>query len=58
MTSEAQKRANAKYDAANTIQVHMKLNKATDADIIERLRTISNVQGYIKALIRKDLEQN
>jgi len=58
MTSDAQKRANAKYDAANTIQVHMKLNKATDADIIERLRTISNVQGYIKALIRKDLEQN
>jgi len=58
MTSEAQKRANAKYDAANTIQVHMKLNKATDADIIERLRTISNVQGYIKDLIRQDMKRS
>lgn len=58
MTSEAQKRANAKYDAANTIQVHLKLNKTTDADILEQLAKVGASQTYIKALIRKDMEQN
>lgn len=58
MASEAQKRANAKYDAANTIQVHLKLNKTTDADILEQLAKVGASQTYIKALIRKDMEQN
>ena len=54
-SSEAQKRANAKYDAANTIQYHLKLNKTTDAAIIDRLRSVGNMQGYIKALIANDI---
>ena len=58
MASEAQKRANAKYDAANTIQVHLKLNKTTDADILEQLAKVGASQTYIKALIRKDMEKN
>ena len=53
--SEAQKKASAKYDKANTKQVVMKLNKTTDADILEHLAQIDNVQGYIKSLIRKDI---
>lgn len=32
---EAQKRARDKYDRANTVQVKMKLNINTDADILE-----------------------
>lgn len=49
------KRAVKKYDAANTKQVHLKLNIKTDADIIRRLEGIDNVQGYIKSLIRADM---
>ena len=56
-TSEAQMRANAKYDAKATMQLKMKLNKTTDADIIEKLESIGNKQGYIKALIRADIEK-
>ena len=56
MTSEAQKRASAKYDAANTVQIKMKLNTATDAAIISALETVRNKQGYIKDLIRKDIK--
>ena len=52
MTSEAQKRAVAKYDAKNTVQVHIKLNKTTDADIIRILDSCGNKQGFIKDLIR------
>lgn len=53
-TSDAQKRASAKYDKANTKGIYLKLNKETDADIIEFLAGVENVQGYIKDLIRND----
>ena len=55
MVSEAKRRANAKYDAAHTKQISMKLNTTTDADIIERLESVPAVQTYIKDLIRKDI---
>lgn len=56
-TSEARKRAVKKYDAANTVQVTLKLNKKTDADILERLAKCPNKQGYIKELIRCEIAQ-
>ena len=59
MATEAQKRAVRKYDAANTKQVHLKLNLKSDADILERLaqaaETTEGMQGYIKRLIRQDM---
>lgn len=55
-TSEAQKRASTKYDAENTKQIMLKLNTKTDKDILERLERVGNKQGYIKRLIRKDME--
>lgn len=56
--TEAQKRAKAKYDKANTKQVIMKLNLKTDADIFDKLDSEPNVQGYIKGLIRQDIRSN
>lgn len=56
MTTEAQLKAGYKYDKAHTKQVHLKLNRRTDKDVIERLRGTGNVQGYIKRLIRADIE--
>lgn len=56
MTTEAQKKAAKKYDAANTVQVRLKLNLNTDLDILDRLREVESKQGYIKALIREDIE--
>ena len=58
MTTEAQKRAQKKYDEANKGKwrmIHLKLNKETDADIIQKLEEVENIQGYIKKLIRADL---
>lgn len=54
-TSEARKRAVKKYDAANTVQVTLKLNRRTDADVLERLASVPSKQGYIKSLIRADI---
>lgn len=56
MTTEAMKRSIAKYDAKNTKQIKLKLNLKTDADIIEKLEQVGNVQGYIKKLIREDIK--
>lgn len=54
MATEAQKRASAKYDKAHTKGIYLKLNTKTDADIIEFLSGVDNVQRYIKNLIRND----
>lgn len=60
--TEAQKRASAKYDAANTTQIHLKLNLTTDADILARLEQASTAeggkQGYIKELIRANIKSS
>lgn len=53
--TDAKRRAIQKYDTKNTKQIHLKLNLNTDADILEQLERVDNVQGYIKDLIRKDM---
>lgn len=52
-TSKAQLRAQAKYDKDNTVQLKLKLNKKTDADIIDYLSRQENKQGFIKTIIRE-----
>lgn len=47
-----------RYDAKNTKQIRLKLNLKTDADILGHLSKVSNKQGYIKSLIREDMEEH
>ena len=54
--TEAKRKAIQKYDSANTKQYHLKLNVKTDAVIIEQLSQVDNVQGYLKELIREDID--
>ena len=51
------KEASARWDAENTVQIKMKLNRTTDADILARLDEVSSKQGYIKELIRQDIKK-
>lgn len=49
-----------RYDEWNTVQVKLKLNRKTDADILKWIEQQkhsrdSSVQGAIKALIREDI---
>ena len=48
--------ATVKYNKTNVKQIKMNLNKVTDADIIKHLEACSNIQGYIKDLIRQDMK--
>ena len=48
--------ATAEYDKENTWRISLKFNSNTDKDVIGKLQSVENMQGYIKSLIRKDLE--
>lgn len=48
-------KASAIWDRNNTKQVKLKLQNNTDRDILTVLDRIGNKQGYIKRLIRDDL---
>ena len=48
----------AKRDKLYTRHYGMKFNTNTDADIIEHLAKQSSMQGYIKKLIRDDIERS
>ena len=54
-STESQIRASVKYNKENTVQISLKLNRTTDADLIDRMNRIENKQGYIKELIRRDI---
>lgn len=58
MATESQRKANRKYDKNNTKQLMLKLNLKTDKDILDKLNSVGNKQGYIKSLIRKDIGDN
>lgn len=48
----------ARYDRTHRVGVLLNLNKSTDADILEKLAAVPNKQGYIKDLIRADIQKN
>jgi len=56
MATEARLRANARYAKTNMKQIKLTLNRNTDADILARLEECPNVAGYLKALVRADIE--
>lgn len=49
--------AKTKWDKENTVRITVKFNRNTDADIIWKLETLSNVSEYIKKVIRKDIRR-
>ena len=62
MKTEAQKKAKKKYEALNCKQISLQLNYNTDAAILAWLEKQTELtgsrQGYIKTLIKADMEQN
>lgn len=61
MTEEGRKKKNAyihKYNKAHYKSWAFMTNKRTEADIIEKLKSVDSVSTYIKSLIKKDLQSN
>ncbi|MCD7903378.1 MAG: hypothetical protein LUF91_06400 [Oscillospiraceae bacterium] len=44
-----------RYHKAHTVSVNIRLMKNTEQDIIQKLNSVPNKAGYIKALIRADI---
>ncbi len=45
-----------RYVAKNIVRVVVQLNRNTDADILKHLEGVKNRQGYVKSLIRADMD--
>lgn len=58
MVTDAKKKAVAKFDAQHAYYISLKLYDSTDSDIIKQLNSVGNKQGYIKRLIREDIERS
>ena len=46
------------WQRENTVQYHFKAMKRTESDIINKLDSVPNKAGYIKALIRADIAKD
>ena len=47
------KAAQERYEKANTVRVTIKLNKRTDAEIIEMLSSAPSKQGLIRSALKE-----
>lgn len=56
MPSDAQKRATAKYRKENTVTKSLRFFPG-DKDVLEHLEKQPNMAGYIKELIRRDMDK-
>lgn len=56
-TTEAQRRARNKYNKKMIRNLTVSLNRKTDDDIIVFLENKENIGGYIKNLVRKDMDK-
>lgn len=50
--------AQTKYEKNNAVRYSLKFIRSTEADIIKKLESVENKSGYIKSLIRKDIQEN
>lgn len=57
-TREARRRAEKKYQAANTKLLQIRLNFRTDKDILDKLSEKESMSGYVKKLIRDDINRS
>ena len=48
----------ARYNTKSSRFFSLKFNRATDADLIERLESVDSVNGYIRQLIREDIARS
>lgn len=55
---EANYRASQKYKREKCRKITLELNKRIDADILGWLDSLPNKTGYIKDLIRADMEKH
>ena len=56
-TPPSKKKYDMKYQKENIVRIAFALNKNTDAEAIEKLRSVENKNAYIKQLILDDMSR-
>ena len=57
MPSEAQKRATAKYQKEKMKQIAVRFSP-NEMDVYDYIKSQPNIAGYIKQLVREDMERS
>jgi hypothetical protein len=50
--------ANLKWKKRNIIRISFELNKDTDKKLVQKMESLDNKNGYLKQLIRQDIDIN
>ena len=59
MSDKAKKQAyDNQYEKTNLRQIKLNINRKTEPELLEWIEKQENIQGYIKNLIRKDMEKD
>ena len=58
MQTQAKREGDKRYKKAHTTTVLLRFFHTTDTDILQKLAAVENKNGYIKSLIRDDIERN
>ena len=58
MVSESQKRSAARYQAANTKLISVRVNKKLEPKLLEWLESKHSMGGYMLDLVREDMKRN
>lgn len=58
MSSEKRERPQERFDRLNSKVYRLKVMTRTEQDIIQKLDSVPNKAGYIKQLIRADIEKD
>lgn len=51
-------KSNAKYEKENLLRVLVKFNRKTEPDLVERMESQENKAGYLKRLVKDDIERD
>lgn len=55
---EKKERPQDRFDRINAKTITLKVMRRTEAEILEKLESVPNKAGYIKELIRKDIQSS
>ena len=58
MASLGQTEYQTNYQKENLRQIRLKLNRKTEPELLAWIEKQENIQGYIKRLIKRDMEEN
>lgn len=50
--------SNAKYEKENLLRVMVKFNRKTEPELVERMESQENKAGYLKRLVKDDIERD